>query len=42
MKPLQSPETCLFVNSKLCGKLFSSIPIMSDDNRRVTPVAFFL
>ena len=30
--------TYLSVNNKLCEKLVSSIPVISDDNLRVTPI----
>ena len=33
-------ETCLSVNSKLCGRLVSLTQIIFDDNVRVTSVAF--
>ena len=38
---LQKLMTCLLVIDRLCGKLFISVPIMSDDNLRVISVAFF-
>lgn len=40
-KALQRLAPCLAVNNKLWGKLFSTVPIMSDDQLKVTPVAFF-
>ena len=41
-KSLQWLATCLLANKKLCGKLFLSVPIMSADNLRVTPVVIFV
>ena len=40
-KALQRLVFCLSINNKLCGKLFSLVPIMSDDNLRVMPITFF-
>ena len=40
-KALQRLAPCLSVSNKLWGKLFSTVPIMSDDQLKVTPVAFF-
>ena len=41
-KALQRLEAYITVNSKLCGKLVSLVPIMFDDNLRVMSVAFFV
>ena len=39
---LQRTATCPFFNGKLHGKLVSSVPIITDDNLKNTPVTFWL
>ena len=41
MRTLQRPATCLSVNNELCGKVVSSVPIISDANLIFMPVACF-
>ena len=41
-KVLQGLETCLLVNSKLCEKLVSLVPIMFGDNMRDKSVELFV
>ena len=41
-KTLRRLTTFLLVNNKLFGKLFLSVPIISDDSLNVTPVAFLV
>ena len=35
-------ETCLFINNKLYEKSFLLVPIIYDNNFRVTPIALFV
>ena len=43
-KALRNFEACVLVNSKLCGKLFSSLesPTTFDKSFKVTSVLFFI
>ena len=43
-KALQSFETCVLVNSNLCGKSFSSLesPTISDESFKVASVAVLI